>query len=140
MSEVYQQQFTINSQERAAIEITDMCQSLVQQSAITTGICTLFIQHTSASLMITENADPTVREDIETILQRLAPDGDPDYQHNYEGDDDMSAHIRCLLTNDSLTIPVRENLLALGTWQGIFLYEHRYKAHSRTIVATIIGK
>ena len=120
MSEIYQQQFVIQSQERSTIEITDICQSFVRQNDINSGICTLFIQHTSASLIITENADPTVRLDLETILQRLAPDGDPDYQHDYEGDDDMSAHIRCMLTNDSLTIPIRDNRLALGTWQGIF--------------------
>ena len=140
MSEIYQQQFVIQSQERSTIEITDICQSFVRQNDINSGICTLFIQHTSASLIITENADPTVRLDLETILQRLAPDGDPDYQHDYEGDDDMSAHIRCMLTNDSLTIPIRDNRLALGTWQGIFLYEHRYRGHSRKIIATLIGK
>lgn len=140
MSEIYQQQFVIQSQERSTIEITDICQSFVRQNDINSGICTLFIQHTSASLIITENADPTVRLDLETILQRLAPDGDPDYQHDYEGDDDMSAHIRCMLTNDSLTIPIRDNRLALGTWQGIFLYEHRYRGYSREIIATLIGK
>ena len=140
MPEIYQEQFVIQSQERSTIEITDICQSFVQQNDINCGMCTLFIQHTSASLIITENADPTVRLDLETILQRLAPDGDPGYQHNYEGDDDMSAHIRCMLTNDSLTIPIRDNRLALGTWQGIFLYEHRYRGYSRKIIATLIGK
>ena len=77
---------------------------------------------------------------METILQRIAPDGDPEYQHDYEGDDDMSAHIRCMLTNDSLSIPIQNNRLSLGTWQGIFLYEHRYQAHQRKIILTAIGE
>ena len=124
----FQEQLTIQSQGRSTIEITSQIERFLNDSGITTGICTLFIQHTSASLLITENADPTVRIDLETILQRIAPDGDPEYQHDYEGDDDMSAHIRCMLTNDSLSIPIQNNRLSLGTWQGIFLYEHRYQA------------
>ena len=136
----YQEQLIIQSQERSTIEITTQVETFLLDSKITTGICTLFIQHTSASLLITENADPTVRIDLETILQRLAPDGDHEYQHDYEGDDDMSAHIRCMLTNDSLSIPIQNNRLALGTWQGIFLYEHRYQPHQRKLVLTAIGE
>ncbi len=136
----FQEQLTIQSQGRSTIEITSQIERFLNDSGITTGICTLFIQHTSASLLITENADPTVRIDLETILQRIAPDGDPEYQHDYEGDDDMSAHIRCMLTNDSLSIPIQNNRLSLGTWQGIFLYEHRYQAHQRKIILTAIGE
>ena len=136
----FQEQLTIQSQGRSTIEITSQVERFLNDSDITTGFCTLFIQHTSASLLITENADPTVRIDLETILQRIAPDGDPEYRHDYEGDDDMSAHIRCMLTNDSLSIPIQNNRLALGTWQGIFLYEHRYQAHQRKIILTAIGE
>ena len=117
----YQRQISIQTSGRSTIEITEDIQSLVNESSIVSGICNVFIQHTSASLIITENADPTVRNDLETILQRIAPDADPEYLHDYEGDDDMSAHIRCMLTNDSLTIPIQNGRLALGTWQGIFL-------------------
>ena len=135
----FQEQLIIQSQGRSTIEITSQVEKFLLNSKITTGICTLFSQHTSASLLITENADPTVRIDLETILQRLAPDGDPEYQHDYEGDDDMSAHIRCMLTNDSLSIPIQNSRLALGTWQGIFLYEHRYQPHQRNIILTVMG-
>jgi secondary thiamine-phosphate synthase enzyme len=136
---VFQTQFRIQSQGRSTLEITDQLNQAIAESGYTSGICNIFIQHTSASLIITENADPTVRVDLETILQRLAPDGDPEYRHDYEGDDDMSAHIRCMLTNDSLSVPVTNGRLALGTWQGVFLYEHRYQPHHRKIIVTIMG-
>ena len=135
----FQHQFTIQTQGRSTIEITDQIIQVVQNSTISTGLCSVFIHHTSASLIIAENADPTVRVDLETILQRLAPDGDPSYRHDYEGDDDMSAHVRCMLTNDSLTIPITQGRLGLGTWQGVFLYEHRYRPHSRKITVTVLG-
>ena len=136
---VFQQQLLKQSQGRSTTEITAEINQLVAESSIQTGICTVFIQHTSASLIITENADPTVRVDLETILQRLAPDGDPEYRHDYEGDDDMSAHVRCTLTNDSLTIPITKGCLGLGTWQGVYLYEHRYRPHHRKMIVTIMG-
>ena len=135
----YQHQISIQTSGRSSLEITEDIQRLVQDSAIETGICSVFIQHTSASLIITENADPTVRNDLETILQRLAPDADPEYLHDYEGDDDMSAHVRCMLTNDSLTIPIQNGRLALGTWQGVYLYEHRYRSHKRSLIITLFG-
>lgn len=135
----FQQIFSLQTQGRSTTEITDKVNQLVTESGIQTGICTVFIQHTSASLIITENADPTVRVDLETILQRLAPDGDPEYRHDYEGDDDMSAHVRCMLTNDSLTVPVTNGHLGLGTWQGVYLFEHRYRPHHRKIVVTVMG-
>ncbi len=134
-----QTKLTIETQGRSTIEFTAHVESFIQKHSIKTGICSIFSHHTSASLLITENADPTVRADIEMILERLAPDADAMYQHDYEGDDDMSAHIRCMLTNDSLTVPISNNALALGTWQGIFLYEHRYKPHQRKVTITLIG-
>jgi secondary thiamine-phosphate synthase enzyme len=135
----FQLEFTIQTQGRSTVEISAQVADFVQNNSIHTGLCSIFIHHTSASLIITENADPTVRIDLETILQRLAPDGDPAYKHDYEGDDDMSAHIRCMLTSDSLTVPITKGRLGLGTWQGIFIYEHRYRTHSRKVTITILG-
>lgn len=135
----YQDNFTYATSGRGTYDISREINRIIQKSGIRTGLCSLFIQHTSASLIITENADSAVRHDIETVLQRLAPDGDPEYRHDYEGDDDMSAHIRCILTNDSLTVPVSNGRTALGTWQGIYLYEHRTSRFNRKIVVTVIG-
>ena len=90
--------------------------------------------------MLCENADPTVLIDMETILQRLAPDGDPEYQHDYEGDDDMAAHVRSVITTNDITLPISGGQLNLGTWQGVFLYEHRYRSHNRTIMVTLNGE
>jgi len=132
-------QFTINihTTGRGLIEITQQVSKRLSDYNIEIGLVNIFLQHTSASLVITENADPTVLTDLETIIQRLAPDGDPEYQHDYEGDDDMAAHVRSILTTNELTIPVRDGRLALGTWQGVFLWEHRYRPHSRSIVVTV---
>lgn len=137
---VYQQTFTHTTRGRGTYELTREAETHIKASHIQTGICTLFTHHTSASLIITENADPTVRSDLETILRRLAPDGDPEYHHDYEGDDDMSAHVRCVLTHDSLTVPVTNGRSALGTWQGIYLYEHRTGHFQRKLTVTIIGE
>ncbi len=137
---IYQQQFSYSTQGRGTYNLCSQLEKHIRDSRITTGICTVFIHHTSASLIITENADATVRTDLETIMQRLAPDGDPAYRHDYEGDDDMSAHIRCVLTNDSLTIPVTKGQSALGTWQGVYLYEHRTSHFNRKLTVTIIGE
>jgi len=104
------------------------------------GLCHIFIMHTSASLAITENADPRVHNDLENFLARLVPDGDPLYTHTSEGDDDMPAHIRTILTDSALTVPITEARLALGIWQGIYLWEHRSRPHERRIVLTISGE
>lgn len=136
---VYQNSFFVSTLGRGTYEVTHDIAKKIESCGINTGICTVFIHHTSASLIITENADPTVQQDIETIMRRLAPDGDPEYRHDYEGDDDMSGHVRCLLTNDSLTIPVSNGLLNLGTWQGLFVYEHRYRGHQRKLTVTVLG-
>jgi secondary thiamine-phosphate synthase enzyme len=103
------------------------------------GLAHVFVQHTSCSLTITENADPDVRRDLETIFARLAPDGDPAYRHDLEGPDDMSAHARSILTGSGLTVPVGGGRLLLGTWQGIFLWEHRSAPQRRSVVVTMLG-
>ncbi len=136
---VHQASLQIKTSGRGLIEITNRVAECVVQSGVKTGIANVFLQHTSASLTITENADPTVLDDLETIFRRLAPDGDPEYLHDYEGDDDMAAHIRSVLTSNELSVPISNGQLALGTWQGLFLWEHRYRAHSRSLLITIMG-
>ena len=120
-------------------EIGADLQRAVMQSEVGTGLCHVFIRHTSASLLITENADPSVRRDLEAFVSRLAPDGDPTYLHSMEGPDDMPAHIRSVLTASELTIPVRAGRLALGTWQGVYLWEHRLRPHRRRLEITVMG-
>ena len=124
---------------RGTTDITAEVQRAVAASGIKKGICNVFLQHTSASLILCENADPDVREDLEMLLSRLAPDGDPAYVHDTEGPDDMAAHARSMLTSNSLTIPVAEGKLMLGTWQGVYLYEHRHAGHGRTLIVSILG-
>jgi secondary thiamine-phosphate synthase enzyme len=125
---------------RGTTEITAQVQRAVAASRIRRGLCTVFLQHTSASLILCENADPDVRRDLETLLARLAPDGDPAFVHDTEGADDMAAHARSILTSSSFTIPVTDGRLALGTWQGLYLYEHRTTPHSRSVVVTVMGE
>jgi len=120
-------------------EISAELQQAVTRSEVANGLCHVFLRHTSASLLITENADPAVRRDLEHFISRLAPDGDPSYRHSMEGPDDMPAHIRSVLTCSELTIPVREGHLALGTWQGAYLWEHRHRPHRRRLDLTIVG-
>ena len=114
-------------------------QAAVRDSGVVNGLCHLFIRHTSASLLVTENADPDVRRDLERFISRLAPDGDPAYAHSMEGPDDMPAHIRSVLTATELSVPVRGGRLALGTWQGVYLLEHRTRPHHRRVDVTVIG-
>jgi secondary thiamine-phosphate synthase enzyme len=125
---------------RGFYEFTGEVASLVRQSGLRTGLVTLLVQHTSASLLLQENADPDVRTDLEGFFARLAPDGDAIYRHTIEGDDDMAAHIRTALTTVNLSIPISGGALALGTWQGIFLWEHRHAAHRRRVVAHLLGE
>ncbi len=129
---------TIETSGRSLIDLTREVSRQVESARISNGLCHLFIQHTSASLLITENADPDVLVDLETFLSDLAPDGDPRYIHTAEGPDDMPAHVRSALTQTSLSIPVIDGRLALGTWQGIFLWEHRHRPHRRRIVLTLL--
>jgi secondary thiamine-phosphate synthase enzyme len=129
----------VSTPGRGFHEIGPDLQRAVAQSDVREGICHVFLRHTSASLLITENADPDVRRDLESWVSRLAPDGDPAWLHSMEGPDDMPAHIRSVLTSSELTIPVRAGRLALGTWQGAYLWEHRLRPHRRRLEVTVIG-
>ena len=131
--------FEVSTTGRGTIEITAQVARVVRASQILRGIANVFSQHTSCSLLITENADPDVRRDLETLAGRWAPDGDPAYRHDTEGADDMAAHARSVLTCCSLTIPVDDGRLLLGTWQGIYLWEHRTSPHLRRILVTVSG-
>jgi secondary thiamine-phosphate synthase enzyme len=125
---------------RGLIEITSAVREWVAQSGVEQGLLTLFIRHTSASLLIQENADPTVREDLDRFFARLVPDGDALFRHDDEGPDDMPAHIRAALINVQLTIPVIATRIALGTWQGIYVWEHRLRPHRREVALHLIGE
>jgi secondary thiamine-phosphate synthase enzyme len=135
----YQQSFEIRTRGRGTTEITAEVARLVRASGVATGIAQVFVQHTSCSVMITENADPAVRRDLETLAGRWAPDADPAYRHDTEGDDDMAAHARSLLAGSSVSVPVGKGALLLGTWQGIYLWEHRTGAQLRSVVVTVLG-
>lgn len=125
---------------RGTRDITEAITQAVAESKVKVGIAHVFVQHTSCSLTITENADPDVRRDLETILSRLAPDGDLDYRHDTEGPDDMAAHARNMLTDVSITVPIGAGRMLLGTWQGIFLWEHRTSPQQRHVVVTVLGE
>jgi secondary thiamine-phosphate synthase enzyme len=127
----------LQTRGRGTYDITDRVRGIVRAATIETGLCHLFIQHTSASLIICENADPSVRTDLERFLGRLVPDGDTIYDHTIEGPDDMPAHVRSVLTKMDLTLPVQRGTCALGTWQGVYLYEHRHRPHHRRVVVTV---
>ncbi len=135
----YQTEISLDTPGRGTTDITSDIEQLVDSANVLFGTCHVFLRHTSASLLITENADPTVRRDLEAWLQRAVPDGDSIYQHTAEGPDDMPAHVRSALLATSVTIPVTDGRLALGTWQGVFLFEHRHSTHARTISVTVIG-
>jgi secondary thiamine-phosphate synthase enzyme len=124
---------------RGTLDVTQEVARVVGQSGVRCGLAHVFVQHTSCSLTITENADPDVRRDLETVIGRLAPDGDPAYRHDAEGPDDMAAHVRTMLTSTGVTVPVGEGRLLLGTWQGIYLWEHRTAPHRRSVVVTVLG-
>jgi secondary thiamine-phosphate synthase enzyme len=137
---VFQQQLNIHTQPRTTLNISSDVQEIVAKSGIVTGTCHVFVQHTSASLMLCENADPDVRRDLETYMQHIVPDGSPMFLHQDEGPDDMSAHVRTVLTNPDLTMPVRAGQSDLGIWQGIYLWEHRTQRHNRKVVVTVSGE
>lgn len=134
-----QQEIVIATRGRGFHEFTDQVTLLLRQAGIRTGQVTLHLQHTSASLVIQENADPEVRRDFERFFARLVPDGDRLFEHTAEGSDDMSAHIRTTLTTVNVTVPITNGELVLGTWQGIYLWEHRTHAHRRRVFAHFIG-
>lgn len=132
-------EFTVPTPGRGTLEITAEVASRVATTGIDVGLCTVFVHHTSASLVLFENADPDVRVDLEAWLARAVPDGDGIFRHTAEGPDDMPAHVRTALTQSSVTIPVRGGALDLGTWQGLYLYEHRHRGHRRRISVTVVG-
>jgi secondary thiamine-phosphate synthase enzyme len=134
-----QDEIEVATSGRGTYELTARVADVVRRAGVATGLCHVFTTHTSASLMICENADPDVRRDLETFMKDLAPDGDPRFVHTAEGPDDMSAHVRSVLTQSDLTIPIRGGKLALGTWQGVYLWEHRTHAQHRRVVVTIQG-
>lgn len=134
---LFQEEFEVTTSDRGSIEITEKVQGIIGRADIDNGLCHVFVAHTSASLMLCENADPTVRRDLEAFMARLVPDGDPLFQHASEGPDDMPAHLRTILTHSDLTLPVRHGSCALGTWQGIYLWEHRAHSHRRRVIVTI---
>lgn len=137
---VFQQELLFTTSGRNTNNITSQVQQIVAQSGIRVGTCHVFVQHTSASLMLCENADPDVQLDMETFMRHIVPDGDPMFLHQDEGPDDMSAHIRTVLTNPDLTVPVTSGQCALGIWQGIYLWEHRTHSHQRRVVVTVQGE
>ena len=130
-------QFSVETSGQGLHEITAKVQEAVRGAKIAEGLCTLFVQHTSASLLIQENADPSAKRDLERWLARLVPEGDPFYTHDAEGPDDMPAHIKAALTQTSISIPIINENLALGTWQGIYLWEHRRRGARRDVVLHI---
>ena len=129
----------VETKGRGTYDLSSDVQRVVAASGIDTGMCHLFICHTSASLMLCENADPDVMRDLETFMSRQAPDGDPMFTHNSEGPDDMPAHVRSILTQSDLNLPVSGGRCALGTWQGVYLWEHRHAPHSRRVIVTVQG-
>jgi len=137
---VHQQQLQCSTRGRGTLDISGKVDEVIQRSGINQGICQIFIHHTSASLILCENADPTVRSDLETFMKKIVPDGDHMFQHIDEGPDDMPAHVRTVLTQSSLSIPVDQGRESLGTWQGIYLWEHRTHPHQRRITVTVMGE
>lgn len=133
-------EFEVTTRGRGFYEFTEKVQALVAETRFQTGLVTLHLRHTSASLLIQENADPEVRRDLERFFARLVEDGDPLFEHTVEGEDDMPAHVRTALTSVNLSIPIANGHLALGTWQGIYLWEHRHHAHRRRICAHFLGE
>lgn len=133
-------ELTVATTKRGTYDITRQVGDIVRASSARVGLATVFIHHTSASLIICENADPTVRADLERFATRLVPDGDPLFEHADEGADDMPAHVRTVLTQTSIGIPIVDGALDLGTWQGLYLWEHRTAPHRRKITVTIVGE
>lgn len=135
----HQQSLMYPTRARGLFDITEDVRRVVGASGVEIGLCTVFLAHTSASLVIQENADPSARRDLERFLERLVPDGDPHFTHTAEGPDDMPSHVRAALTANSLSIPVTSGRLVLGTWQGIYLWEHRLEGSRRRLVVHVLG-
>jgi len=129
----------VRTSGRGTFDLTQRVQRVVAEADVDAGLCTVFVHHTSASLIVCENADPTVRTDLERFAAQMVPDGDPMFEHVDEGPDDMSAHVRSILTQASISIPVQGGRCALGTWQGLYLWEHRTSPHRRRVTVTVVG-
>ncbi len=136
---IKQKIFSVETKGRGTTNITAQVEKFITDSDVHTGLCHVFVRHTSASLILCENADPTVRSDLEAFMARLVPDGDALFEHILEGEDDMPAHIRTILSHSDIHIPVIQGRCGLGTWQGVFLWEHRSAGHTRQVVLTLIG-
>lgn len=137
---VVQETLTVSTRGRGTYDISGDVAKVVGSSGVENGLCHVFVQHTSASLILCENADPTVRSDLESFMSRIVPDGDPLFQHTTEGPDDMPAHVRSVLTQSGLSVPVSRGRCVLGTWQGIYLWEHRKAPNHRRITITVYGE
>jgi secondary thiamine-phosphate synthase enzyme len=137
---IHRGEVSVATRGRGTYDITKDVAGIVAKSRASVGLATVWVHHTSASLIVCENADPAVRHDLETFLARLVPDGDRMFTHTAEGDDDMPAHVRNVLTQTSIGIPIEDGKLALGTWQGLYLWEHRTSPHRRRVTVTVIGE
>ena len=137
---VFQGNLTFATHGRGTTSVTDAIREQVRLSGVNTGLCHVFLQHTSASLVLCENADPDVRTDLERYMARLVTDGDPIFEHTAEGPDDMPAHIRTIISGSDLTLPVSNGQCGLGTWQGVYLWEHRTAGHRRRLTVTVSGE
>ena len=137
---LHQNTFEVTTSGRGTYDVTREVERVVAEGGITRGLCHVFIHHTSASLMICENADPAVRHDLETFMAHAVPDGDPMFTHTAEGPDDMPAHVRSILTQSTLSIPVSAGRCTLGTWQGVYLWEHRHSGSRRRLTVTVQGE
>ncbi len=137
---IVQERLTVDTKGRGTTAVSESVERIVSASGVETGLCHVFVQHTSASLMLCENADPQVRKDMERFMAHVVPDGDPMFAHDTEGPDDMPAHIRTVMTGAGVTVPVSRGRCALGVWQGIYLWEHRYEGSTRSIVVTVQGE
>ena len=137
---VFQEFLQINTRGAGTLEITNQLDDVLRKSGVSHGTLSVFCQHTSASLIIMENADPSARIDLENYMDRLVPSNEPYFTHTYEGPDDMPSHIKMVLTQTNQQVPVMQGRMALGTWQGVFLYEHRTAPHSRKLIVTVIGE
>ena len=140
MLSCFQETLTVQTRRQGLSNITSLIEPIVVRSGMKSGLCTVFVQHTSCSLVIQENADPTARADLENWMNRLAPENDPSYTHTLEGPDDMPAHLKAAVTRTSEQIPVVGGVLGLGTWQGLYLWEHRHHGAHRRLIITIMGE
>ena len=136
---ISQSEIRINTEGRGTYDLSQAVREAVRESGVSIGLCHVFVCHTSASLMLCENADPSVMRDMESFMTRQVPDGDPMFTHTAEGPDDMAAHVRSVLTGSELNVPVSDGQCALGTWQGVYLWEHRHAPHARRVIVTVQG-